>query len=315
MERLTRQARTIIYCHSVPSEQQILLRLGAIALRPQDPAYPAGAAQLSDAVTLYVRGKLPSCPLIAIVGSRAASREGRQIAGAIAADLVRSGRAVVSGGAVGIDTAAHKGALDAGGATVAVLGSGLDDPYPPQNHELLQRIARAGALVSPFPPRTPPRRWHFPRRNRVIAALAAAVVVVEASLRSGALITARVGFDLGRNVFAVPGTPGCHRLLVEGAVSVSSGRDLIDALGGRAPPRAHPPRPRSGDAALLLQQLGDDPCDSDTLARAAGMAPSVASVALLELEMDGLAVRAPGGYVKGVASLPRLPDVDSGKGS
>jgi len=283
----------------MPTERQILERLGAHALRPGEPDYPAGVAQLSDAPTLYVRGALPETPAIAIVGSRAASREGREIAVALAGALVRAGRAVISGGAVGIDASAHKGALEAGGCTVAVLGSGLDDPYPPQNHDLLERIARAGALVSPFPPRTPPRRWHFPRRNRVIAALGSAVVVVEASLRSGSLITARVGLDLGRTVFAVPGTPGCQRLLVEGAVPVERPEDLLSALEGRSPPRAHERRPKSGDAARLFDRLGETPSDADTLACAADLAPSRANVALLELELDGLALRAPGGYVKG----------------
>jgi DNA processing protein len=283
----------------MPNERQILERLGACALRPGEPGYPAGVAQLSDAPTLYVRGTLPARPAVAIVGSRAASREGRDTAVALAAALVRAGRGVVSGGAIGIDTAAHKGALEAGGGTVAVLGSGLDDPYPPQNHELLDRIARAGALVSPFSPRTPPRRWHFPRRNRVIAALGTAVVVVEASLRSGSLITARVGFELGRAVFAVPGTPGCHRLIVEGALPIDRAEALIAALEGRAPPRAHDRRARSAGAARLLATLGAQPCDPDALAQAAGLKSSEASVALLELELDGLAVRAPGGYVRG----------------
>jgi len=283
----------------MPSEQQILARLGARALRPGEADYPAGVAQLPDAPTLYLRGTLPACPAIAIVGSRAASREGRETTAELAAVAVKSGRWVVSGGAVGIDTAAHKGALAAGGRTVAVLGSGLDDPYPPRNHDLLERIVLSGALLSPFAPRTPPRRWHFPRRNRVIAAFASAIVVVEASLRSGSLITARIGLELGRPVFAVPGSAGCHRILVEGAVGVERAADLIAALDGRAAPRAHPPRPRTEGAARLLERLDEKPRDADALAGAAGLPPSDASVALLELELEGLAVRARGGYVRG----------------
>jgi DNA processing protein len=238
---------------------------------------------------------------VAIVGSRAATREGREVAARLAAGLVSADRAVLSGGAVGIDTAAHRGALEAGGCTLAVLGSGLDDPYPPQNHEMLEKIARAGALISPFAPRTPPRRWHFPKRNRVIAALASAVVVVEASLRSGSLITARIGLGLGRTVFAVPGTPGCQRLLVEGALPVERPDDLLSVLDGRAPPRAHAPRPRTAHAARVYDRLDDEPSDADALAAAAGLLPAQTSVALLELEMEGLALRAPGGYVKGRA--------------
>ena len=174
---------------------------------------------------------------VAVVGARNASAEGLTAAREIAADLGRAGIVVVSGLARGIDSAAHAGALDAGGTTIAVLGTGIDRIYPPENGALFDRIAAHGLLVSEFPPGTPPNDWHFPRRNRIISGLSRAVVVIEAREKSGSLITARLAADQGRDVMAVPGTfvggrnKGANALLRDGAKLVESAVDILQELG------------------------------------------------------------------------------------
>ena len=177
-------------------------------------------------------------PQVAIVGSRAATAAGRETAFDFAARLAAAGFAITSGLATGIDAAAHRGALAAGGVTIAVCGTGLDRVYPPEHHELAARIAAAGCLVSEFPTGTPPPAHNFPRRNRLMSGLSRGVLVIEAAARSGSLITARLAGEQGREVMAVPGSihnplaRGCHRLIKDGAALVETVDDVLGALGG-----------------------------------------------------------------------------------
>jgi len=228
---------------------------------------------------------------VAVVGARAASAEGVKRAEGLAADLAGRGAVVLSGGAIGIDAAAHRGA---GGRTVVVLASGLDRPYPERNASLFAEIVAAGgALASPFPAGTPVRRWQFLRRNEVIAALADAVVVVEARARSGALHTARAAAQLGKIVGACPGSPGTDALLGAGAAWIETGNDVVAALAG-TPRRPERRAPAAGDEAAAWGALVR-PADADTVAARAGISILRAARALTALELDGLATALPGG--------------------
>ena len=258
--------------------------------------------------------------VIAIVGSRNPTPGGAEIARDLARDLAAAGMVVTSGLALGVDGAAHQGALAARGLTVAVAGTGLDRVYPAVHRELAHRIAAEGALVSEYPVGTPPLPEHFPRRNRVIAGLALGTLVVEAALRSGSLITARLAGEEGREVFAVPGSVrnplarGCHVLLREGATLVESAADVLQALGGLL---AHVPRGAAGEAAgsgagagaglagggeepldpdhrRVLSSLGFDPVGVDTVVERSGLTADAVSSILLLLELRGL-VEAHGG--------------------
>jgi len=219
--------------------------------------------------------------------------------------LTQGGALVVSGGAVGIDAAAHVGALDAGGQTVVVLGTGLDAPYPSRHRPLFERIvAGGGALVSSFQPGVPLRRWHFPRRNRVLAGLADAVVIVEASPSSGSLYTAQAAREYGRVLCACPGTAGTEALLSQGVALVESAADVFAALAGR-PRRVEPDAPLVGsDEALALAALDyARPRDAGSVAVLAGVAQNRAARALCALELEGLALSVPGGrYVRAVVA-------------
>ena len=203
-----------------------------------DGEYPAMIAALPDApVVLYVKGGLPAGRVrLAVVGSRRATAYGRQIARGLAGDLTALGVEIVSGGARGIDTCAHRGALDAGGRTVAVLGCGFGHTYPPENEDLFEAIAASGAIVSEFPIETSPLPENFPRRNRLISALCAGTIVVEATDKSGSLITAGHALEQGREVMAVPGpvtseqSRGCHRLIQHGAKLVQTVEDVVCEL-------------------------------------------------------------------------------------
>lgn len=205
-----------------------------------DSAYPALLAEISDPPEcVWTRGDVAvwSRPCVAVIGARHASQEGLIAAREIAGDLARAGVVVVSGLARGIDSAAHRGALDAGGLTIAVLGTGIDRVYPPENGALTDAIAASGLLVSEFAPGAHPEDWHFPRRNRIISGLSRAVVVVEAKEKSGSLITARLAADQGRDVMAVPGSVvggrnrGANALLKDGAKLVESAVDILQELG------------------------------------------------------------------------------------
>jgi DNA processing protein len=201
----------------------------------------------------------------------------------------------VSGGAFGIDAAAHEGALMAGGATFAVLGCGVDVVYPDRHAELFSRIAGSGGLLSEYAPGTPPRRGQFPARNRIIAALADAIVVVEAAHRSGALITARLARSLGRMLLAVPGSPGSDRLIASGrAQAVSGARDVRLVLAGCAPLARTTPAPTSGALADLLQALRAGPATPADLCRRTGRALPAVLAILAEAELEGWVYRGDG---------------------
>ncbi len=286
------------------------------------PRYPARLKSISDApLGLYAVGDVEvlALPQLAIVGSRNPTSGGLGHARDFAEYLSRSGLVITSGLALGIDAAAHEGALAAGGLTVAVLGTGPDQVYPARHKSLAARIAQSGTLVSEFPPGTPALAEHFPRRNRLISGLALGVLVVEAALKSGSLITARLALEQGREVFAIPGSihnplaKGCHRLLREGAKLVESGQDIFEELGTAlgpafvpAPASVDNARPISAQArnggsppdpdyARLLKALGHEPQRVDQLVETTGLTIEAVSSMLLILELQGQVAVAPGG--------------------
>jgi DNA processing protein len=268
-----------------------------------DAGFPAELCELADPpVAVFSRGTLPLEPAarrVAIVGSRRSSDAGLRLARDLARFAAGSGVTVVSGLALGIDAAAHAGALDAGGPTVAVLGCGVDVIYPKTNAGLFRRVEREGLLVSEYPPGTPPAPWRFPARNRLIAALAGTLLVVEARARSGALITADHALDLGRDVLAVPGSPaasgaaGTNGLLKAGAGLVEDAADLAGWLGV-APPAARAVS-LPADAARALDALAREPADADALAARLGRSPAEVAAAVVRLELEGLIARDAGG--------------------
>jgi DNA processing protein len=266
--------------------------------------YPRQLAEIYDPPRrLYLRGARPELlagPGVAVVGARSCSSYGAQVARALARELAASGVVVVSGLARGIDGEAHRGALAAGGATIAVLGCGIDRDYPRANTELARRIVAEGLIVSEYPPGVEPAPWRFPARNRIVAGLCLAVVVVEARERSGALITADFALEEGRDVFAVPGeitsalSAGTNALLRSGAAPLLSAADVLAALGLEGePPRRPPP---DGPAACVLALLSESPADADDLARRSGLPAEQVAAALVELELDGHACSADGLY-------------------
>jgi len=282
------------------------------SLRPGDDEYPALLAPIAAPPSLEVRGELTTddALAIAVVGSRSATPYGLAVAETLAADLAARGVTIVSGLARGIDTAAHRGALEAGGRTIAVLGSGIDVIYPPEHRALAREIEGRGALVSQFARATAPRPWNFPARNRTIAALALGVVVVEAGERSGALITAALAGDLGREVFAVPGkitdpmSQGPLRLLQDGAKLVRDWTDVVQELpehwrralrvhstSFRAPPQ---PSDRTPEGRVLALLATDEPRQIDELIGRGIADASQISAALVALEIAGWARQLPG---------------------
>jgi DNA processing protein len=283
------------------------------ALSPADARYPSRLAEVPDApATLHVRGALVDADAlaVAIVGSRRATPYGLEVAETLAADLAARGVTIVSGLARGIDAAAHRGALRVGGRTLAVLGSGIDVIYPPENRRLAAEIAERGALLSQFAPGTPPLPQNFPTRNQVIAALSLAVVVVEAAEKSGSLITARLAAELGREVLAVPGritapeSRGANRLIQDGAHVAMGWEDVVGVLPERWKTRVTATAgigragdaPATGRGALegepsgyrsILELLGEDPLDIDHVIERSGLGAGRVSAALLELELEG----------------------------
>jgi DNA processing protein len=270
-----------------------------------DPAYPALLRQIPAApILLYAKGNpaLLSGPAIAIVGSRSASAQGRANAAAFARAFSGAGMAVVSGMALGIDAAAHEGALEGPGGTVAVLGTGIDRVYPNRHRALAHRIAAQGCLLSEFPLGYPVRSENFPRRNRLISGLCRATVVVEAALKSGSLITARFANEQGRDVFAVPGSihsplaRGCHALIREGTRLADSAADVLGELAlGSSAPGAPPGPPLAPAQALLLDALGFDAIDAGSLAGLTDSEVGALQARLLALELAGHVERLPGG--------------------
>lgn len=269
-----------------------------------DPDYPQTLLETPNPPTLlYAKGRtdLLAERCIAIVGSRSPTPQGARDAEAFAQALADAGITVVSGLALGIDGAAHRGALRGRGGTVAVVGTGIDRVYPARHRDLARAIAENGCLLSEFPLGSAALRNHFPRRNRIIAGLARGVLVVEAAHASGSLITARLAADAGRDVFAIPGSihsplsKGCHRLIKDGAKLVDDVRDILDELapGETASRRVSQPQP--ADPGGLLLALGHEACDIDTLLARTGMSPEGLAAALLHLELEGRLAALPGG--------------------
>jgi DNA processing protein len=279
-------------------------------IHPQSEFWPELYRELADAPTLlYVRGNREALhlPALSIVGSRNPTRGGVLNAYEFARHLGGAGFCIVSGLAQGIDTAAHKGALDANAITIAVLGHGIDRVYPAANHELAHRIAREGALISEYPLGSHPRRVHFPERNRLISGLCLGTLVVEAAKRSGSLITARLAAEQGREVFAIPGSihnalsRGCHQLIRQGAKLVESADDIVSELGplvahlmqnsqvpsARPVPREPVAPQHDADYEKLISALGHDPATVDELARQSGLTIGQVSSMLLILELEG----------------------------
>lgn len=271
------------------------------------PRLPERLLAIADPpASLNVRGDaaILAVPSVAIVGSRRASVAGRGNAHALAAALSAAGLVVVSGLAHGIDAAAHRGALAAGGRTIAVFGSGLKRVYPSGHAALAEQIvAGGGALVSEYPAQQAPRKHQFPERNRLISGLTLGVVIVEANVASGSLITARMAAEQGREVMAVPGpvtsplSGGCHRLLKSGAALIETAEDVLFAVGLEVPTAAvrHAPPP---ELAPVLEQVGAAVTSVDHVAAAAGLAPEVAAQALAELELLGFVAPHRGGYIR-----------------
>lgn len=278
----------------------------ARTIRPGDGHYPERLARTADRpAELRLRGELEDRRRVAVVGSRHPDSYGEDLAHALAAGLARAGVSVVSGGALGVDAIAHRAALDAGGHTVAVLGTGVDVLYPASNRPLLERVlAEGGALVSELPDGTPGFPANFPRRNRIISGLSEAVVVVQAGERSGALVTAGWASSQSVPVFAVPGdvreplSQGPLALLRRGARVAASAEDVLAALGIAASPEpgqlALPTFPP--DESALLAALARRPRHADEVARRAGLAPGPALAGLLTLELEGLCEQRPGHY-------------------
>jgi DNA processing protein len=278
-----------------------------------DAAYPAALLHSPDPpLVLYAQGQWPALNqrCVAVVGSRSPTPQGWENARAFSKALALEGYVVVSGLAMGIDAAAHEGALEGAGSTVAVLGHGLDTLYPRKHHKLAERITKQGLLLSEYAPGTPALAPHFPQRNRIIAGLSMGTLVVEAALKSGSLITARLALEAGREVMAVPGSihslqaQGCHALLKQGAALVETVDDILLELGSlHTTPKALQAKPDAHDAVsqvdapedALLQALGHDPIGLDALVDRTGMPVYELGARLLELELMGQVSRLPGG--------------------
>ena len=307
---------TLLWLHS--AQQDIARRV----LHLGDVDYPGALLDTEDPpLLLYVLGNIgPDWPAaLAVVGSRNPTPQGESNARLFARSLAESGLAVVSGLALGIDGAAHEGALEGAApgqlATIAVVGTGLDRVYPRQHESLAQRIAGNGAIVSEYPLGTPPLAANFPRRNRIIAGLSEGTLVVEAALKSGSLITARMALEQGKDVFAIPGSihstqsRGCHELLKQGAKLVASARDVLEELrpsilAGLTPVagvREHDSI-RSNRNNPLLLLLGFDPVSLDTLVARSGIGIAELQARLVELELAGEVARLPGGRFQRMAT-------------
>ncbi len=303
--------------------------MARMVLTLADAAYPQGLLATEDPpLLLYVVGPaallasatpFPADRCLAMVGSRNPTAQGAEHARQFARALREAGLCIVSGLALGVDAAAHEGALEApangGPATIAVVGTGLDRVYPSRHRDLAHRIARHGLLVSEYPLGTPPLAANFPKRNRIIAGLSQGTLVVEAALQSGSLITARLAAEQGREVFAIPGSiqapqsRGCHALIRQGAKLVESVQDVLEELrlpvhaasGGEArAPAQDAAAPRVESDSPLLTAMGYDPIGLDALGARTGMATAALQVALLELELEGLVARLPGGLFQRV---------------
>ncbi len=272
-----------------------------------DPDYPRSLLEVTDPPPLlYVKGRkaLLNHPALAIVGSRNATQQGLTNAEHFARFLSDRGLCIVSGMALGIDGAAHRGGLQGAAGSIAVVGTGLDVVYPSRHRELAHELAQKGALVSEFPIGTPSKAQNFPRRNRIISGLSRGCLVIEAALQSGSLITARLAAEQGREVFAIPGSihsplaKGCHYLIKQGAKLVESAQDIIEELGYHAGTEStvcSEPSPSSGEDVRLLHCLGYDPVGIDALVACSGLTSDSVCAILLTMELDGYVTSLPGG--------------------
>ena len=327
LARRGERAKTITAVTRVDAEAELaeLHRAGARLVCWGEPGYPGALAAIEDAppiLTVLGEAQLLQQPMIAVVGARNASANGRRFARDLAAELGRSGLVVISGLARGIDGAAHLGGLETG--SIAVVAGGADVVYPPENRGLYDALVRQGAVVAELPLGTEPQARHFPRRNRIISGMALGVVVVEAAARSGSLITARLALEQWREVFAVPGSPldprarGCNDLLRHGATLTENAADVLSQLGpqlrGAEPLRpnrpvampvalqlpsqstAHPVSEEAGQE-LILGRLGPTPVAVDELVRQCQMSAAAVATLLLELELAGRVERHPGNLV------------------
>ncbi|HOA35625.1 MAG: DNA-processing protein DprA [Dethiobacteria bacterium] len=312
VERLLEESRRI----DPLREWRRLQQLNIVCLSLNSPEYPPLLKEIPQPPPLlYCRGRWleRDSQAVAIVGSRRCTFYGREVASRLAADLASAGFTVVSGMALGIDTAAHEGALEAGGRTIAVLGCSVERSYPAANRDLMEQIINSGAVISEFSLDTPPLPQHFPRRNRIISGLALGTVVVEASQKSGALITAFYALDQNREVFAVPGnvgspySRGCHRLIKEGARLVETAEDIIEELGisaagGSAAAEAAASAKEQKIDALedaerrLLELIPYHPLHIDEIVRLSGADAARAGAYLISLELKGLVRQLPGKY-------------------
>jgi DNA processing protein len=286
-----------------------LAESGCQLLTPSHAQWPPLLDEIADPpLALFVRGdaRLLAEPQLAMVGSRNPTPAGRETAADFAHHLSRAGLVVTSGLALGIDGASHHGALAAKGATIAVCGTGLDRIYPARHERLGREIAASGALVSEYPPGTPPARAHFPERNRLVSGLSLGVLVVEAAHRSGSLISARLASEQGREVFAIPGSihnplaHGCHRLIRSGAKLVETAADVLEELAPLIDLAATNPAPASNEPAApgddaLLKFVDFAPTSVDQVVERSGLTPATVSAMLLEMELGGAVAAAPGG--------------------
>lgn len=269
-----------------------------------DSIYPQALLQIPDPPpVLYVKGRvdLLNRPAFAIVGSRNATRQGVAHAESFARVLSDAGLTIVSGLAVGIDAAAHRGGIGGAASSVAVIGTGPDIVYPARNRDLAHELARTGCIVSEFPVGTPPSAGNFPRRNRLISGLARGCLVVEAAVSSGSLITARLANEQGKDVFAMPGSvhsplaKGCHSLIKQGAKLVESAADILEELRLPVAAAVHAAASAPAHQNAVFSALGFDPCDIDTLCVRSGASAEEVAALLTQWEIEGLIEALPGG--------------------
>ena len=298
----------------VDREIKALDELGAKIVTQHDSDYPQNLRQIYDPpVILFVRGELKEEDrfAVAIVGTRRPSQYGRSMALKLGRDLANEGLCVVSGGARGIDTIAHRGALEGGGRTIAVLGCGLDVSYPPENMKLFDEISEKGAVITEFVPGTKPDAWRFPVRNRLVSGLALGVLVVESLITGGAMITATLAGEQGRDIWAVPGSAdapvseGPHRLIKDGAKLVERVEDILEELGiqieSDRPVRPKMPDNLTPEQKAIIEVLSLHPKHVDEIIGECKLTPAVANSTLTLLEMQGLVRRVPGNaYVRAV---------------
>lgn len=291
----------------VEKEMRMIEKFGVNIVTFLSPSYPERLKEITDPPPLlYIRGTLRDSDrvAVAIIGSRRASDWGLRMTRDLAEEMVRHGIAVVSGMARGADSASHRGAIKGGGRTLAVLGCGVDRVYPPENKGLMEKIIEYGAVISELPIGTLPEGVNFPARNRIISGLSLGVVIVEAQINSGSLITARLALEQGREVFAVPGnvldrrSRGTNKLIKEGAKLVESARDIIEEILPQVAPK-EPVQKRmdfSPDESTVFRLLENGPTHIDTIIKQTGLNPGVLSNVLLSMELSGIIEQLPGNF-------------------